>query len=109
MTTRIGDQKGLSIVGLLAAILMALALALMSAAPASAHLCVMPDDGPGKSNTSEHIGDYAAEPPPEPEDFEDRGASMDNPGGQLAAWEAHHNSPVVDGPESCEELINNND
>lgn len=48
-----------------------------------------------------------AVPPPSPSDFFDRGRSMDTPGASesQAAWEAHFNSPVVDGPElddNCE-------
>ncbi len=33
-----------------------------------------------------------------PGDFVDRGSSLSNPAGKMAAWEAHFNSPVVDGP-----------
>jgi hypothetical protein len=91
----------LSIGAALAAAAMVAAMLLLSAGPASAALCVAPNEGPGQSN----VADYVAEPPPAPEDFMDRGSSMDNHAGKLAAWEAHFNSPVVFGPESCEDIF----
>lgn len=90
----------LGIAGFLAAAAILLAL-LLPAAPASGALCITPDEGPGKSNT----GDYMAEAPVAPDDFFSRGNSMDNRAGKMAAWEAHFNSPVVQGPDSCDDLF----
>jgi hypothetical protein len=105
MANDVATQRRFGVLGVLFAMALALAVALMTVSPASAHLCVMPDEGPGNSNTSELIGPYAAEPPVQPEEFLDRGESMSNPAGKQAAWEAHFNSPVVDGPQSCEEIL----
>lgn len=61
-----------------------------------ASLCVVP------GNVNDVHGDTViAEAPVAPADFFDRGSSMDNPAGKLAAWEAHFNSDVVEGPNPC--------
>lgn len=69
---------------LIAAMLFALA---MMVGPAAATLCIAPH------------GETLVTAPLAPEDFADRGDSMSNSAGKLAAWEAHFNSPVVYGPD----------
>lgn len=88
----------LAVTGLAAAALV-LAFALSLAQEASAELCIVPDQGPGQSS----VGDYVAEAPVTPEHFEEAGRSFDNPAGKSAAWEADFNSPVISGPDPCEE------
>ena len=73
---------------LIAAVLFALAI---MAGPAAAALCIAPH------------GETLVTAPPDPAEFFERGESMTNPSGKMAAWEAHFNSPVVYGPfvEEC--------
>lgn len=73
-----------------------IALAVMTT-PAAASLCVSPGNASGASEAV-HGDAVIAEAPPTPADFSDRGASLDNPAGKLAAWEAHFASDVVGGP-----------
>lgn len=72
------------------------------AGPASASLCIYPGNASAASEAV-HGDTLIAQPPVTPEEFLTRGASMDNPAGKLAAWEAHFasqelGSGVVDGP-----------
>lgn len=90
-------RRSLGILGVAGAMAMLLAPLLMPAAPVSASLCISPVDGPGDTAVAD-----VAEAPVAPEDFSERGNSMTNEAGKLAAWEAHFNSPVVDGPEACD-------
>jgi hypothetical protein len=101
MANSMTAARRLGLRGVLAAVFAAAMFLALATAPASGALCITPDHGPGQSDT----GDYVAEAPVAPEDFMDRGASMDNEAGKMAAWEAHFNSPAVEGPESCEELF----
>lgn len=82
------------IIILFTAVLLALA---MTAGTAAASLCVVPGNASASSDAI-HGGTLIAEAPVGPEDFVERGSSLANPAGKLAAWEAHFNSPVVEGP-----------
>lgn len=83
---------------LITVLLLALAI---TAGPAAASLCVVPGNASDASNDV-HGDTLIAEAPPSPTEFFERGNSMTNPAGKLAAWEAHFNSHVVEGPE-CDE------
>lgn len=84
------------IIILFTAVLLALA---MTAGTAAASLCVVPGHASDASEAI-HGSTLIAEAPVGPEDFVERGSSLDNPAGKMAAWEAHFNSPVIEGP-SC--------
>jgi hypothetical protein len=70
----------------------------LTAGSAGASLCAVPGYA-SDAAYSIHGDAKLAVAPPDPEDFIERGMSMTNPSGKLAAWEAHFASPVVDGPE----------
>lgn len=80
-------------------VLLTAALSLgLPAAPAAASLCAAPGQA---SPAAEEIHGSAvvATAPVGPEDFLDRGRSLaGNPAGRTAAWEAHVNAPVIEGP-----------
>jgi hypothetical protein len=88
--------------GLLFAALLGAAAMLPQGSEAALLVC----PGLASEAAGEVHGDaVVATPPVAPADFADRGRSMDNPAGRLAAWEAHFHSPVVDGPvadDRCE-------
>ena len=98
MTDGLLAQRRWWLIGVLAAIAMMVVLMFMSTSPASADLCINPD----QTNDASDVGQTAVNLV-ERSEFDDRGFSDDgNPGGRDALWEGHKNGKAITNATECD-------